>query len=187
MHLTFYSTAFENYTTAMHSRRYNALLVLAVLFDTGIKRNPSYAFTRDLKKVSRFGNTTLFDLSGLEITQLLPKNLEYYYTFQGSLTTPPCSAIAKWIVFGDPVAISAGQINSFSGLYDSNDEELQQNARELQDKDGRKIFVNNKPQRSVIDENHRGKKWGSVTFRPDRELRTTPAGNFDRNASYVRV
>ena len=36
-----------------------------------------------------------------------------YYTYDGSLTTPPLAECVKWIVFKEPVEVSAAQV-SFS-------------------------------------------------------------------------
>lgn len=33
-----------------------------------------------------------------------------YYTYQGSLTTPPCSECVIWIVFKEPIEVSHEQV-----------------------------------------------------------------------------
>jgi carbonic anhydrase len=40
-----------------------------------------------------------------------------YYTFPGSLTTPPCSEDVTWFVLKHPTTISAEEIERFSQLY----------------------------------------------------------------------
>ena len=40
-----------------------------------------------------------------------------YYTFDGSLTTPPCSEHVLWIVFKSPVSASASQVQQFAARY----------------------------------------------------------------------
>ena len=49
---------------------------------------------------------------GIEETDLLPPTREYY-TYSGSLTTPPCTEGVRWIVLKTPVQASAGQIATF--------------------------------------------------------------------------
>jgi carbonic anhydrase len=50
---------------------------------------------------------------GMSVTQLLPKEGEYY-RFNGSLTTPPCSEGVRWFVMKKPVTVSKSQIAQFS-------------------------------------------------------------------------
>lgn len=52
----------------------------------------------------------------IDLTQLLPEN-RGYYTFTGSLTTPPCSENVIWFVLKQPVTISNAEIVRFSKLY----------------------------------------------------------------------
>jgi len=63
---------------------------------------------------------------------LLPPTLGYY-TFEGSLTTPPCSESVTWYVLKTPVEASAGEVETFSKLYPHN-------ARPVQPLNGRAIL-----------------------------------------------
>lgn len=62
---------------------------------------------------------------------LLPDD-KRYYTYMGSLTTPPCSEGVLWLVMKQPVQLSAEQIGIFARLY-------RNNARPLQNSNGRLI------------------------------------------------
>lgn len=55
-----------------------------------------------------------------------------YYTYMGSLTTPPCTEGVQWLVLKQPVQASAEQIAIFSRLY-------RNNARPIQPSFGRLI------------------------------------------------
>lgn len=55
----------------------------------------------------------------VDVTQLLPANRKYY-TFMGSITTPPCTEGVLWVVMKDAVPISEDQIRVFSRLYRNN-------------------------------------------------------------------
>jgi carbonic anhydrase len=48
-----------------------------------------------------------------------------YYTYMGSLTTPPCSEGVLWLVMKQPVQVSQDQINIFSRLYKNNARPIQ--------------------------------------------------------------
>ncbi|MCV2354705.1 carbonic anhydrase family protein [Paucibacter sp. B2R-40] len=67
----------------------------------------------------------------LDLNQLLPDDRSYF-TYMGSLTTPPCSEGVLWMVMRSPVQLSANQISIFSRLYPMN-------ARPIQSGSGRLI------------------------------------------------
>ncbi|HWC19092.1 MAG TPA: carbonic anhydrase family protein, partial [Terriglobales bacterium] len=50
---------------------------------------------------------------------LLPHSFGYY-TFEGSLTTPPCSEGVTWFVLKNPREVSPAQVTTFSKLYPNN-------------------------------------------------------------------
>ena len=43
-----------------------------------------------------------------------------YYSYMGSLTTPPCTEEVLWLVMRQPVQVSAEQIATFARLYRNN-------------------------------------------------------------------
>jgi len=55
-----------------------------------------------------------------------------YWTYEGSLTAPPCTEGVRWFVFEQEVEISRDQLRSFASLY-------KVNSREVQPTHGRKI------------------------------------------------
>jgi len=56
-----------------------------------------------------------------------------YYTFQGSLTTPPCTEGITWFVLKTPEELSSDEVAAFAKLYPSD-------ARPIQPTDGRAIL-----------------------------------------------
>lgn len=46
----------------------------------------------------------------ITLTSLMPSNTDVFYTYKGSLTTPPCNEAVTWIIFGTPVPISFRQV-----------------------------------------------------------------------------
>lgn len=69
--------------------------------------------------------------AGIDVTGLLPSDRRYY-TYMGSMTTPPCKEGVLWMVMKSPVAISSDQLAIFSRLYPMN-------ARPVQAASGRLI------------------------------------------------
>ncbi|HVC47300.1 MAG TPA: carbonic anhydrase family protein [Terracidiphilus sp.] len=62
---------------------------------------------------------------------LLPVD-QSYWTYMGSLSTPPCTEDVRWFVMQTPVTISRGQYRAFAALF-------RVNSRPLQDTHGRRI------------------------------------------------
>jgi carbonic anhydrase len=73
--------------------------------------------------------------STINLNDLLPANRNYF-TYMGSLTTPPCSEGVLWMVMKEPVQISGDQIGIFARLYPMN-------ARPVQSASGRLIKESN--------------------------------------------
>ena len=58
-----------------------------------------------------------------------------YWTYQGSLSTPPCTEGVRWFVFEQPVSLSRDQRRAFASLF-------RVNTRALQESHGRRIEAN---------------------------------------------
>jgi carbonic anhydrase len=58
-----------------------------------------------------------------------------YWTYEGSLTAPPCTEGVRWFIFEQDMTISRDQLRAFGALYKIN-------SRELQDAHGRRIEAN---------------------------------------------
>ena len=69
-------------------------------------------------------------LNNIDLSQLLPKGREYY-TYMGSLTTPPCSEGVLWLVMKENIELSPDQIGIFSRLYPMNARPIQKQAGRL--------------------------------------------------------
>jgi carbonic anhydrase len=118
----------------VHQHHDGRLLVVAVLMNSSLEASQAEnaAFQMILnhiplvKKESSSPNGVMIDLN-----QLLPKNLAYF-TFMGSLTTPPCSENVQWVVLKEAALISKQQLDNFSRIYPNN-------ARPLQSRSGRLI------------------------------------------------
>ena len=73
--------------------------------------------------------------AAIDMNHLLPPDRRYF-TYMGSLTTPPCSEGVLWLVMQQPAPIAPDQINVFSRLYPMN-------ARPIQSASGRLIKQSN--------------------------------------------
>ncbi len=67
------------------------------------------------------------------LTDLFPKE-KSFFTYEGSLTTPPCTEGVKWFILKEPIEMAETQISSFSELYPAN-------YRPLQPINNRQVFL----------------------------------------------
>lgn len=114
------------------------------------RKNNSYLdpLIAGIDKVREQGaNTTLFG-SFLMLDQLLPNDLDHFFKYSGSLTTPPCSESVTWIVFREISGVSIEQLNSFRSLMMHTEEHekvaIGFNVRDLQKVRKREIFASGK-------------------------------------------
>lgn len=89
-------------------------------------------------------DTVLVDDVRVNARDLLPRKRDYY-TYEGSLTTPPCSEIVDWYVMRKSVGISKQQVETFKGiLADTSPDKFPFNNRPLQNLNDRAIERRNR-------------------------------------------
>ena len=49
-------------------------------------------------------------ISNLDVRSMLPENLNHFFRYEGSLTTPPCYESILWTVFDTPITLSHNQV-----------------------------------------------------------------------------
>lgn len=85
-----------------------------------------------LKSFPSTENNEVATTTSIDLDDLLPSN-HNYYTYTGSLTTPPCSQGLKWIVLKDKVDVSVEQMQKFEETHHVN-------ARPIQPLGGRTVL-----------------------------------------------
>jgi len=65
------------------------------------------------------GDKKMITSVSINAADLLPAD-RGYYSFKGSLTTPPCSEGVKWMVLKTPTEVSGEQIKQFTGVIGTN-------------------------------------------------------------------
>jgi len=100
----------------VHADASGRLAVVAVLLQQG----GDSALVREIwsRVPKQKGREDLVSMP-IDAADLLPAD-HGYYTFEGSLTTPPCSEDVTWLVLKQPLSVSADEIAQFSKLYRDN-------------------------------------------------------------------
>ena len=124
--------AYDMVVHLVHKDMDGKLVVLAVLIQQG-KANSLVQTIWNNMPLEK--NDTVQPPGTINLNDILPTDRRYY-TYMGSLTTPPCTEGVLWIVFKQPIELSPDQISIFSRLYPMN-------ARPIQRSSGRLIKESN--------------------------------------------
>lgn len=117
----------------VHRNASGQLAVVGVMLQTG-DVNP--LIDEIWKVIPAAGETNTISDRTVNAANLLPQS-NAYFSYTGSLTTPPCSEGVKWHVMVEPITVSAEQIAAFEKLY-------QVDARPLQPLNDRVIELHSK-------------------------------------------
>ncbi len=97
------------------------LAVIGILFEEGAENELLKKFTDHLPATK---DAVYEAADTYDIASLLPAG-NAYYTYAGSLTTPPCSEIVTWLVLKDHATASLAQIHAIEGLEHENNRPVQ--------------------------------------------------------------
>jgi carbonic anhydrase len=112
----------------VHRNAAGKIAVVGVMMNDG-KENP--LISKVWQAIPPSGKINALEKTMINAANLLPTN-KSYYSYAGSLTTPPCSESVKWHVLKTSISLPEQQINAFEKLY-------QVDARPIQPIGNRKI------------------------------------------------
>lgn len=101
----------------VHQDTNGGLAVVGVLLQAGEETNQSLAPIFD--NLPTTANEAVAIRGTINAADFLPAE-HLYYTYTGSLTTPPCTQGVRWLVLQEPVEISAEQMEAFAALFEMN-------------------------------------------------------------------
>ncbi|XP_059614156.1 carbonic anhydrase 7 isoform X2 [Phlebotomus argentipes] len=153
LHLVFYKLTYRNSRAALEHE--DGLAVLAFFFEVTADDNPAYDdFTKLLDLIQKPQTGVPFDTL-TNVRQLIGHDVTNYFTYNGSLTTPPCSEVVVWIDFKEPITLSHNQIEKFRALEDAHGHKMTHNFRPTQPLGDRVVLFNTEE----VIENNLNRKW----------------------------
>ncbi|KAL3892460.1 hypothetical protein ACJMK2_004663 [Sinanodonta woodiana] len=116
MHIVHYNLKHNNFSQALNKQ--DGLAVLSFFFQVGKNNvNLDPVIQRFPEIPNKDDHTTIQKLA---LRNLLPKTLDGYFRYHGSLTTPPCYESVQWSIFNEPINISQKQLQSFRNKVHQN-------------------------------------------------------------------
>ncbi|XP_019628741.1 PREDICTED: uncharacterized protein LOC109473311 [Branchiostoma belcheri] len=141
LHLVHWNIKYKSVSEAM--KEPDGLAVIAVFLKRG-HDHPGFARIEDLfLKIPHKGRKVDIEFR-FDPTTLLPAHRDYW-TYPGSLTTPPLYESVTWIVMKDPIEVSVEQIAALRNLLwdtPSGEAPMYNNYRPPQPLNGRKVRAN---------------------------------------------
>jgi carbonic anhydrase len=101
----------------VHKDAAGNLAVVGVLLVEGEADNQAYAsvFTHLPAEESEPQTSDI----KVNAADMLPES-RTFYTYTGSLTTPPCTQGVRWLLLTEPIELSAAQLAAFNAIFEHN-------------------------------------------------------------------
>ncbi|MAD98011.1 MAG: carbonate dehydratase [Flavobacteriaceae bacterium] len=90
----------------VHANEDNSYTVMAIVAKEGIESD-IFEFLESFLPIEVNDEKTIHE--PLDLTTLFPKD-KSYFSYKGSLTTPPCSESVDWIIFKEPIIVSVEEV-----------------------------------------------------------------------------
>lgn len=136
VHFVHYKTKYGNVSEAI--KHEDGLAVLGVFLDiNGTDNTKLDSIIDGLANIREPGSEA--SITPFPLKDLLPTNMNDFYRYKGSLTTPTCNEVVTWTVFSNPIGISSTQMAKFRELLDDEGHKLVDNYRPVQPLNGRQV------------------------------------------------
>lgn len=111
--------------------KYAVLGFMFSLYQTEVDNSALVPIVNQIVNIKGVNNTAT--VTGFSLSSLIPFNVEYYFRYPGSLTTPTCDEVVEWFVIDNPVLeISEKQLVTFQRIRNSFGYPVLTNARPVQ-------------------------------------------------------
>ncbi|XP_064460000.1 carbonic anhydrase 2-like isoform X2 [Ornithodoros turicata] len=138
MHMVFMNKKYDTADKAVHNT--DGIAVLATFFQVGTNSRGLDTLAAHLSEITTPGNIYKgLPAEKVSLLDLLPTNTNDFYTYEGSLTTPPCWEAVTWTVFRERSEIKQSQLDGYRKLNDMEDIHISNNYRPPQAMNGRVV------------------------------------------------
>lgn len=117
----------KNYPMEAHFVHRNAAGTLAVVGVLMAAGKPNAAFKQIVAAMPPQAGEPV-KMTAVDPNLMLPAD-RHYYSYAGSLTTPPCSEVVNWLVLRAPIQVAQADIDAFAKLYPMNARPAQKDNR----------------------------------------------------------
>ena len=115
---------------------------MAILFNVDHKDKHLDAFSEYLDNVEEEGQKAVY--TNLSIAEMLPGNMNKFYRYRGSLTTPGCDEVVVWTILEGKFEISQTLIDELRelryGVLKEPRTPISDNFRDVQPLNGREVL-----------------------------------------------
>lgn len=113
----------------VHEDAFGRMVIVSVLGER-VRQNPSLRGVFNTISNLRAEPWTIMGVT-FNAAEMLPPDLSYY-SYMGSLTTPPCTEGVRWIILQTPIGFSRAQLTAFEERFGLNTRPVQRlNGREV--------------------------------------------------------
>ncbi|CAO1389241.1 unnamed protein product [Diamesa serratosioi] len=142
-----YNSKYNNLTAALLQP--DGIAVVAVLFQLEAdsreagregEASPAMPFIRFLPKVLRGGTESVETQKLFTIQDVIKSKILSYYSYNGSITVPPCSEAVTWIVAKRQLTITPAELAQFNQLRNEKGGLMTNNWRPTQDTNTRIVY-----------------------------------------------
>ncbi|XP_064118008.1 carbonic anhydrase 2-like isoform X1 [Macrobrachium nipponense] len=139
LHMVHYKGSYGSLANAVSKG--DGLAVLGVMLEVSETDNP--ALTPLVSTLTNITESGMFAnvAASYPLRAFLPNNLEKFYRYEGSLTTPTCNEVVTWTVFANAIPVSEKQMRAFRSLRDDHGGSMINNFRPPQALNNRKVLV----------------------------------------------
>lgn len=114
----------------VHENQQGELAVAGIMIQQGAENETLLPIWNKLPEKETESSIPVENL--IDVQALLPEDADSFH-YNGSLTTPPCSEQVKWMIYEEPITMSAEQIEQFQHIFGENHRPVQPlNDREIE-------------------------------------------------------